>query len=671
MKAMIWKELRENARWALLAGLGLLMAELYALSMEKALVGNSFVAVSLCGENFLMVSAFGCAAVGAVLGALQILPELRRDQWASLLHRPIAREKILAGKMVAGLLLYAAATGIPLLASIVYLIWPGVYPAPFIPSMALPALSDGLLGLAFYVCALLVGLHPGRWLGTRGAIVLAAIGLLMAHLEDGWPFLLPIIAVIVFCVAAWGAMRNPVAQRPWFSRLAFGAAILAGVQAGVVLLGIALRAVPEEALFGFYYTNFYIAIDGAVFLQKQDGKGGFELTDMQGKAVTDERYVGNTADRYSLYPSLLADRTIAQGRRFLRNERSSQYRVEMIQGSYETPELWYRVEGQEPYFVGYDTLSRRPVGFLDREGFKSPDAVRQPFASVPQGEMLQMTPQLYWIGPQILSIDFLDRHVSPLIDVGTERIYGAQKVPNQSEHPLIAVALGAGIQIYDMKGAPLFRIPYAYPVDRWPNVGITATDDLSRIFVEYNNYAMSRDVVVHLDVLDGQGKRVASYPSPRERNVPAHKSWNQWTADLLKAPAPSVLLSIWNTHRQVSVEADYASGIPPALIPEFERMLEPGELAALGGWTLVLCAISVAWARKAGLSTARTLGWVGLTAIFGVGGLLAYRLSIDWPVRVRCPHCAHRRPVMEGACPNCLAPWDVPVANGTEIFEPA
>jgi hypothetical protein len=54
-----------------------------------------------------------------------------------------------------------------------------------------------------------------------------------------------------------------------------------------------------------------------------------------------------------------------------------------------------------------------------------------------------------------------------------------------------------------------------------------------------------------------------------------------------------------------------------------------------------------------------------------VGGLLAYRLATDWPVRVRCPRCAHRRPVAGGACPNCQAPWDVPALNGTEIFEPA
>ena len=671
MKAMIWKELRENARWALLAGFALLVAEMYALSVEKAAAGNSFVNISLCGETFLLVSAFGCCAVGAILGALQILPELRRDQWASLLHRPIPREEILAGKMVAGLLLYAAAVGIPLLVSIGYVVWPANYPAPFVPGLVLPAASDLWLGLAFYVGALLVGLQPGQWWGTRGAIVLAAVGALLCHLEDGWPFVLPVIALIVFFAAAWGAMRHPLAQRPWFSRLALGAAILAGIGAALVLMGLGLRAIPQRGMLEFFYSDFYITTDGTVFLQKQDGNGGLKLTDMEGKPITDERYVGNDSNGNALYPFALASRVGPLERTFQRAGRSSLNRVEMIQGRYSTPELWYRVYGKEPYFAGYDQLSKRPVGFFDREGFKRPGATRVPFASMPQGWVSQMEPFLFWLGPQILAANFSDRQMAPLIDVGTEQIRGVSKFPMQSEHPRIAVALNSEIRIYDMNGVLLSQIPYAWPAERWPAVGITATDDFSRTFVDYHNLDLHEDVPAHLDVYDGQGQRVATYQSPSQVIPPDRKSWNHRVADLLTAPAPAALLSAWNARRQGAMSADYETGIPSALLPEFERVLTPGELAVLGVWTLVLCGIAVVWARKAGLSTARIVRWLVLTVVFGVGGLLAYRLATDWPVRVRCPRCAHRRPIGLGTCPNCQAPWDVPAANGTEIFEPA
>jgi hypothetical protein len=670
MKTMIWKELRENVRWALLAGFVLLMAEIYALTMERSALGGSWASVTLCGDTFLMVSAFGCSAVGAVLGALQILPELRRDQWASLLHRPVPREQILAGKMVAGLVLYAAAVCIPLVVSVIFVIWPGAFPAPFVPGLTIPALSDLLLGLIFYVGALLIGLHPGRWIGTRGAMVLAAIGILLIHLNDGWPFVLPVIALIVFFVAAWGAMGHPLARRPLLSRLAFGAVILTGIEAALVPVGIGLRDIPLNETFGYFFTDFYIASDGAVFLQKQDGKGGSQLTDVDGKVVTDEKYVGNSAG-FSLFPDYMADRRTPQRGRFLRVDRSSRNRVEMIQSNFTSPDLWYRVYGKAPYFIGYNSLNKRSVGFFDREGFKRPGAIRQPFASMPEGLPMRMNPHLYWIGPQILAFDFSDRTMTPFVNVGSDRIYGLQKFPNMSEHQRIAVALSSEIRIYDTKGALLFSIPYAYPAEGWPDIGITATEDFSRIFIQYSNYWVDAPPVVHLDALDGQGQRVATYTSPRRDIFPLRQTWNERLADLLKAPIPSALLSAWNAHRQSKVDVDYAAGIPASLLPQFERVMERGELAVLGGWTLVLCAIAVVWARKAGLSTARIIRWIALTAIFGVGGLLAYRLSTDWPVRVRCPRCAHRRPIGEGTCPNCQAPWEAPATNGTEIFEPA
>jgi hypothetical protein len=670
MKAMIWKELRENARWALLAGFALLVAEIYALTMERGAASSSWMSITLCGETFLMVSAFGCSAVGAVLGALQILPELRRDQWASLLHRPIPLEEILGGKMVAGLLLYAAAVCIPLLASIVYVIWPGAFPAPFVPGLTIPAISDLLLGLVFYVCALLIGLHPGRWIGTRGVMVLAAIGILLTHLADGWPFALPVIALIVFFLAAWGAMRHSLTRRPLLSRLAFGTIILFGIAASLAMLGIGLRDIPLMQTFGYFFTDFYIASDGAVFLQKQDGKGGSQLTDVDGKIVTDEKYVGNNSG-LSLFPDFLADRRVTQLGRFLRMGRSSQNRVEMVQSNYSNPELWYRVAGKAPSFIGYNSLSRRRVGFFDEEGFKRAGAIQRPFSSLPQGLPSQFLPHLYWIGPQILAFDFAERSMIPLINVGSDRIFGIQKFPNMSEQQRIAVALTSEVRIYDPNGTLLFGIPYAYPADRWPDVGLTATNDFSRIFVQYSNYTVNAEPVVHLDVLDGQGQRVATYTSPRIDIFPLRKTWNERLADMLKAPIPSALLSAWNAHRESKADVDYEAGIPAALLPQFERELERGELVFLGVWTLVLCAIAVVWAKKAGLSTARIIRWVALTAIFGIGGLLAYRLSTDWPVRVRCPQCARRRPIGEGTCPNCQTPWEAPVANGTEIFEPA
>ena len=187
MKNILWKELREILQWAALAFFGLLLAEMFTLSLSRQTTGRAFTGVTLCSDAFLTVSAFGCAAIGAALGALQILPELRRDQWASLLHRPIPRHKILLGKVTAGLLLYSLATGLPLLVSVVCVALPGHFAAPFVPGLAVPAASDLLLGIVFYLTAILLGLHSGRWFGSRGAIALCAVAVMTLHLTGDWP----------------------------------------------------------------------------------------------------------------------------------------------------------------------------------------------------------------------------------------------------------------------------------------------------------------------------------------------------------------------------------------------------------------------------------------------------------------------------------------------------
>src|SRR4051812_31825396 len=99
MKTLIWKELRENGKWAVLALAGLLIAEISALSSGQEPNGFDTTGITLCSNTFLLVSSFGCMVIGAALGALQILPERRRDQWASLLHRPVSRQTIFLGKV--------------------------------------------------------------------------------------------------------------------------------------------------------------------------------------------------------------------------------------------------------------------------------------------------------------------------------------------------------------------------------------------------------------------------------------------------------------------------------------------------------------------------------------------------------------------------------------------
>ena len=230
MKTLLWKEWRENAKWAALAFLGLLLAEIYTLSSQRQQSSDNYTDLTICSSGFLLVSAFGCAAAGAALAALQILPELRRDRWAALLHRPVSRGAIFLGKAVAGLALYLGAVGLPFAASVAYVAVPGQFAAPLVPGMLLPGLNDLAFGAAVYLAALLLCLHRGRWPGSRGAAGAAVAALFALHLTTMWPWLLAAACAAVFGLAARSALlgNGPAQDGPWLGRLAFFLVVFAG-----------------------------------------------------------------------------------------------------------------------------------------------------------------------------------------------------------------------------------------------------------------------------------------------------------------------------------------------------------------------------------------------------------------------------------------------------------
>lgn len=177
MKTIIWKELRENFKLAVIgfAIFTFLLMECYrhyseffsnlAFGQESWQPHDSH---PLLSERFLGETAIFCAIFGAVLGWLQIHNERHRDLWAFLVHRPISRSQIFFGKVVAGLCLYMLGAGLPLLGYIITACVPGHFPVPFTLPMVLPMVSLFLIGIVFYFSGLLTGIQQARWYVSRG-----------------------------------------------------------------------------------------------------------------------------------------------------------------------------------------------------------------------------------------------------------------------------------------------------------------------------------------------------------------------------------------------------------------------------------------------------------------------------------------------------------------------
>jgi ABC-type transport system involved in multi-copper enzyme maturation permease subunit len=148
MKAVIIKELRENAKWALLLCLAVAGALAWGLNTNDAETS------SLVGSTMSMITAIAFPVVGLTLGLLQVLQDSSPGRWGFLTHRPISRSRIVIAKCLAGAGFYLLATGIPLTAAVYWAATPGRLAVPFDWHMILPRLADLLGGSMLYAAAL-------------------------------------------------------------------------------------------------------------------------------------------------------------------------------------------------------------------------------------------------------------------------------------------------------------------------------------------------------------------------------------------------------------------------------------------------------------------------------------------------------------------------------------
>ncbi len=683
MRTMLWKELRENSKWAFLALLALTAAELYTLSSPRQAYSEDFRDLTLCNSAFLLATAFGCSAIGVGLALVQILPELRRDQWAALLHRPVSRNTIFFGKVFAGLLLYAGAVVTPFFISTVYVAMPGQFAAPLVPGMLIPGLSDLLLGPVFYFATLLLCLHRGNWWGCRAAIGLSVIPIFVEHLIAGWPFLLPLLGALVYLSAAWGAMlsNGSIQGQPRAARLALSLVVMIGAETAILLVLTGLEFLPKNASAPtpMPYTNFEVGSDGQVYLATQNGDGTNKLTDAQGKLIPGsqvEQLRQNTINilplSWQFHGSELRDVYFEQSPRTLAN-----YLLELdeIQGK----EIWYLLRAQN-YFIGYDKLSRRAIGICDADGFKPPGALPRPFPHPLESSiMIFRSPRLFWMGSQVYLLDFPERSVVAF-HAGDEPIYGANPlVPNYlTDRPLyIAAALATQLRLFDPNGTPLLSLPYPHDPRVWSSLSIGTSETGDRIYLESQATAypwitgsdLKTPPPVFLDVYDPQGHLLADYQHPQSGFTITSESWTDrlslYLSPFLPALAGTAYFNLFPSHDVVDgEELGYFTLPKPRLAG-----VAPGDLAILFGLDALLGVVAFAWARRHGFTVRRSTAWALFVACFGPLGLITFRLIADGPTRVRCPICGVKRPLPTNECPGCHRAWPAPALTGVEIFE--
>src|SRR4029077_4035877 len=120
MKALIWKELRENLKWVPFPGLVVLLVFLVDKPDSPMPDATDAFFFAVTGVVF-----------GAGLGFLQVFFETQGDKRSILLHRPLSASRIFLAKALAGVGLYLLALGIPFLWLESWYATPGNMAAPF------------------------------------------------------------------------------------------------------------------------------------------------------------------------------------------------------------------------------------------------------------------------------------------------------------------------------------------------------------------------------------------------------------------------------------------------------------------------------------------------------------------------------------------------------------
>ena len=617
---------------------------------------------------------FGCSIIGAALAIVQVLPELRRDQWATLLHRPVSRSVIFFGKAFSGLLLYLCATMLPFLACVAYVAIPGQFAAPLVPGMLLPGLSDIAFGPVLYFAALLLCLHGGRWFGSRGVIGLTILPALFFHLGTGWPFLAALLCSLVFLLAGREAMLgNGAMPRPGAGRTAFVFLVFTGAEVAVLLLIAMLHLLPagppapEQTA-----AQFQIAQDGKVFVSTYGRDGLIDIRDMQGKVVTDDRYSGNAASE-NFCEILPLTRELGSGNSardiYLASHPRNALRFVVNVSTNQSKEQWYILVRQN-CFIGYDKLSRRCVGILDADGFKAagakPHAFRQPLR---ESIISFREPQLFWSGPDVYAMRFPERNVHTFHLPG-ESIYGAVDVNGLRSDGPVGIASNRGLHLMDTQGVTLFTIPFPHDPAVWPTLSLGCNADADRFYLQSGPSPLWSRVSnpkpdpepTFLDELDRHGKILHTYSIPARRPAVEPGTWVDQVS-LFTSPFLA-FIGMLDFHFFTRTDAVAHSDLGSLMIRDGGAAL----------CTLLLCALTLAllawfWARGTGCSPRRASLWAIFVFCFGLPGLLTFRLSAHWPLRVRCYRCGHRRPIDLEQCPSCGEPWPIPESSGTEIFD--
>lgn len=711
MKGFFWKELRENMLWGVLALVlfsGIFGYPVWDIIQRYAGAYLEPRMLSTISDNLVVYASL----FGLILGFLQVLPELRQDRWAFLVHRPATRSQIFWGKAVPGFLLYFGAIAIPYHLAVWWLVHHVGFLDPFSWRMTRGARCDILSGSLFYFAALLTAIRPARWYASRGLPLLAAgLTVLALYIIPYYALTVPatLLCIVLFATAVKGSFLTDghYTGQPKRARCALGVVLYCGILVvGIALVNVTIvfsQVVAEKlrikttedaaalAAVGEVHPGYYYAVNqaGQIILVRTD-RGHDTWFLMQG------------TNRMQTGPQIATDKksTLQGARLYLGKEvyswqwwhfRQAEVELHLNEGSYDSIWVYSRTERR---LIEYNRERTRIMGYAGPAGFYAPGA-KSNFSSGAYfpgeilnnamsygqsenvfGVLLSFSDRAYWA-------NFRNRSVTELV-AAQEHLHVQQattwwmtKHENkyiQDKSKPVTVLTNKDIRLFRIDGSPIFKTPLDSAVSTNKQIQVAALPGLKRFFIIYHPIiTLSSDTAlpVYVTELGSDGTvlarhilpplpRFQSQPPPPERFTFNHAVY------AFTMPPSAVPVLVWITSQTTG--ADSAG----AYLREFMQ----SNTRFVGWWggvqllAIIFSVLSVlAITRRCAFFRYGSIAWTIGTILLGPSAVLLLLALREWPAREKCPACKRKSVVDRELCEHCGARFEQPRQTGNEIFE--
>ncbi len=659
MKAMIWKELRENAPWAVLICASWCIFNFFGYNMMFS--ANGVIRDPLQSwDGKVILNAMVAALGGGLLGAVQILPELRRDQWAFLLHRPASASSLFAGKAVAGVLMLFTIISIPE-TMVFYLL--RFRQGLEIVSFWYLAISIGIafvIALIVYFSAVIAALRPTRVFGSRLLSLATAILIVVVLfvIPTYWQALLfAVVCLVVLVLAARGCFeaKGEYRRMATAGRVALGITLFVGGSAlGMGVTAFLVSFIPKEHWLLYLSDN------------DPDAYNRGELYDIYDQFHSVEYYRNSVAvlpvrDAFLLMlkntreVSEMGSIAVVSKPVYLNIGRYIKWNTS---GEIVT---YYDTVGKRLVF--YSTKTHRIIGYSGPLGYYDVNHVPRDGSASFSGELLGHLGHRYLYGSDaVYKTDESGRFIRRIITTEANR-------PFQN-----VVALGIGkaqrfwvlkrdvVEQYDADGKRLLSVPLGSGAEASQYIGlVTSYRDERFLWIAEIHKKWPGTHSLHLKILEisETGELQATTKAPYydregEAVVPAAMLLSGAVLPVLRNDTHILSSRSWATIDQLYGIFYRSSGFRVS----FASVVWALGLSAAVGWFL---------ARRARLRPALCWMWAGLTLLFGAVALIGLLAIYPWPLRLACGQCKKLRSIESQDCPHCNARWPKPGRDGTEI----